>query len=790
MLRHHIFAALRAFAANRLLSLITVFGLAIGLTGAILMGLIARNALSFNDFLADHDRIYLGVSKLSGPGMPAEPNELTSGLAAPLIAANLPMVEAIGRLAPQWDVSIRRGAIEAQETIHWGDPGIFALLQFPVLTGDAKTALDEPDGLVLTASAARRWFGTAEATGRRLTVAGQTMTVRAVLADPPPQRTDLDLSIIASGRNAQSVLAKLTREAGGFSIDSHTYIKLRPGAEPGSAQEAFIPLMAGLLPAPLHDAYRMDLVRIDEIALDPGLNPGARDRLVIGTLIVLLVLFIATSNFVNLSLALSSRRHREIGVRKANGASRRHIALQFLGEAVLAALVAAVIAVAASEWLLEPMAMFLDADPALMSLYEAEFLLAIAALTVLLGLLAGLYPALIVSKFRPALSLKPGMTHGAGSIVLRNILVGGQFAILIALLVVTAVIHQQRTYATSQALRVPGDQMMMVRAACPRAFVDEVAKLPGVDGISCSGDELLTGAFFAFLQINGRQIPTDYVAALPSLFALYDVPVLAGSVDRLPPMGEETASRIVINETAVRRFGFANAEAAVGKTLPVLLSDGAEPGRKTIAAVVRDFSFQSVEKPIKPTIYFNQPAMRKSAGMVSIRLSGRSLPETVDQIDRLWSQTGQPGVIDRFFLSAHMEELYRGLTRNTQLFAIFSGLAVVLACLGLIGLALAASDRRIKEIGVRKAMGASTGQIMKLLLWQFSKPVLAANLVAWPIVWFAMRWWLSGFAYHVPLNLYLFPLAGVVALGVALLAMGTQSYLVARQKPVTALRYE
>lgn len=246
MFRHYLSAALRAFASNRLLSLITVLGLAIGLTGAILMGLVAKNTLGFNGFLADRDRIYLGVSQLSGPGMPAQPNELTSGLAAPLITANLPVVEAAGRLAAQKNVRIRRGRIEAFETIDWGDPGIFSLLRFPVLYGDAQTALEEPDGLVMTAAAARKWFGMAEAVGQRLSVDGQTMTVRAVLADPPAQRSDLDLSIIASGRNAQSVLSKLARQAGSFSIESRTYLRLAPDGDPKSVERAIVPLLAGL----------------------------------------------------------------------------------------------------------------------------------------------------------------------------------------------------------------------------------------------------------------------------------------------------------------------------------------------------------------------------------------------------------------------------------------------------------------------------------------------------------------------------------------------------------------
>lgn len=790
MLLHHFKSALRALAANSLLSAISFLGLSIGIIGAILMSLIAHNALGFNGFLPDHSRTYLGVSELGGPGMPPQPDELTIGLATPLIRANVPDVEAMARLAPQDDVELQVGSTRVRATIYWGDPEILSVLRFPAVAGDPSTALTEPDGLVMTASAARQWFGTSDALGRTMQVNSEPMIVRAVLRDQPPAQTDLEHGIIASGLNSRSVLAGLAADPDSFAIDSRTYLRLREGATKEDVERAMQPRVDTLVPLPIRGHYAMNLVRIDRIALDPGLSPGAQDRLTMGGLIVLLVLFIATANFVNLSLAVSGRRQREIGVRKANGASRAQIAALFLGETIVLVLIATLIALAASEWLIGPVNGFLDTDISAQTLHSPGFLLAILLGAVALGFIAGAYPAFVMARLRPAEIIKPGHSRRTQRGRLQTVLVGGQFAILIGLIIVTAVIHQQRIFAATDALRLDVDNVVMVRASCPTGFVVEVGRLPGVEGVSCSGSELLSGEAFAFLDINGRRVSAQYIAALPSTFGLFGVRPIAGRLDRIPPEGEQRISRVTINETAVSRFGFASPGDAVGRTFIVLPPQGSAPLEVTIVAVVPDFALTSVVEAIKPTVYFHTPELYPGRGLVSIKLDDTDIPPTVSAIDRTWQETGQPGVIDRTFVSAYLEELYRSLNRNTAIFAGFSALAILLACLGLIGLSVAAADRRIKEIGVRKAMGASTRQILQLLLWQFSRPVLIANIVAWPIAWWAMRRWLDGFAYHVPLNLWLFPAAGLLVLALGILTVGAQSFLAASQRPIKALRYE
>ncbi|MFN3388573.1 MAG: FtsX-like permease family protein [Allosphingosinicella sp.] len=789
LLRHWLVAWGRNLSANPLLSAIAVAGLAIGLAGAILMALVARVPLTYNHHIPRYDRTYLAVSIMSGGDTAPDYQQASPGGAAALIEARVPEVEAAARLL-EAEVELRRGGTAHKESIYWADPDFFDLLRFPVLHGDLATALARGDGLVMTEQMAVKHFGRADAVGAMVDVAGQPMVLRAVIADFPPGGSDLSAGIFASGVGAGSGLSQLQADApGAFSISVRTYLRLRPGASEEKVGDAIQPAIAALLPPPLRSAYRLEPVRIDRYALHEGFHPGARERLVIGSLVAALVLLIATANFVNLSVALAGRRRREIGVRKANGAGRGHIAAQFLFEAVLTVLVATLLALAASEWLLPVVNGFLETQARLDYAGEPALLLWLIGGAVLLGVAAGAYPAFLLSSLPPVATLRDGAGAAAGGSLVRSVLVTAQFAILIGLIIATVVVHKQRQHAMHDALRMDIDQVLAVAARCPPAFVAEVEKLPGVRAVSCSGRSLLTGEMFAFLEWKGGRVTTEMVSALPSLFALYGVRPVAGTLATLPQNGE-AASKVVINEAAARTFGFASPAAAIGEMLPVPAAGPDDDHEAQVAAVVPDFAFQSVEKPIEPVLYMPRPPGENEEGLVSIKLAGRDVPETLARIDRLWRATGNEGPIQRAFVSEHFQRLYQGLERNTQLFAIFSGLAIFLACLGLVGLSLSAAQRRTKEIGIRKALGASTGQILALLLWQLSRPVLLANLIAWPAAWWLMRGWLNGFAERIALPLWLFPAAGLVALAVALLSVGMLAYLVARQKPVHALRYE
>lgn len=798
-LRHFLIAGWRAALGARTLSLIALLGLVVGLTAAILMLIVVRGALQQNGFVPERARTYLATSTFLMPGGAAATEERTSGLAAPLVAGRLASIEAWARLAED-EVAIRRGAVERKETIYWTDPSIADVVPRPVLRGDLAATLARPDGVAMTAEAARRWFGRADVLGAPLTIAGRAMRVGAVLADLPPGATDWTHDILASSRSSASVLRGLTRPAdGGFRTETRTYFRFRPGTSGAEAARQMRPLVATLMPPEIQAIYRMGLVRVDRLALDPDLYPGARDRLATGSLIAALVLFVAVANTVNLVLARAGRRRKEIGVRKAAGAGRGDIAVQFLGEAVAATLVAALLAMVASEWLLPPLNAFLDTNATIDYAQAPLLTLGIIAGAIIIGLLAGAYPALVVSRLSPATILRPDARAGDGGTRVRAVLATLQFAVLIGLLIATGIVYQQRRFAMAQGTGADIAQMLTVEAECPAGFVAEVGRLPGVVGATCHGSEFVTGKGGSFIELRGRPVQILVAAALPATYTLYGVPPIAGSLAGLPPQGEPDVRRIVLNEAAVKALELGTPKEAVGRRVPVTnfspvtstspYTEGDVQG--VVVAVVPNFQFTSAELAAKPTVYIDAPRrVGPHAGMVSIRLSGKQVPETLAAIDRMWRETGGQGAIRRRFLSDRMEELYRDLERGMQLFAIFAAVAVLLAAAGMVGIAIATTDRRTKEIGIRKAMGASTGQVLWLLLRQLTRPALLANLIAWPVTWWAMQRWLNGYAYRIDMPLWLYPAAGGAAFVVAVVSIGILAGAAARRVPIVALRYE
>jgi len=782
-IRHFATAYARNLQATRLLSAIAVAGLAVGLAGALMLALVARNALQFNSFVPDHERTYLGIDILSGPGMAPLFNEYTNNGMAALIQANIPDVEAVGRLS-EAEVALRRNGETNRAKIYWADPEIFDVLRLPAVTGRPKAALSSPDGLVMTQSEVIRHFGRPDALGAAVDINGTPMVLRAVIADLPAGMSDLDRGVFASGKSAKADFGP-PNAAGSFLLYVRTYLRLRQGASPSAVERRLAPLIDGLKPPFMRGPSTTHLVPVGALALHPGLHPGARERLEIGSLIAAFILFIAVANYVNLSIALAARRWREIGVRAACGATRGRIAAQFLAEAVATVLIALLLGAALVELALPSLNALFQTEARFDYLTRPVLLLWLVAGGVMLGLAAGAYPAFILSRLSPAALLRDrGVRMKRGSLV-ADLLVSVQFAILIGLMVALAVVHQQRRFAMDRALRFDVDQLLVVNAPCLTSFRLEVTKLPGVRGTSCAGSGLLE-PIFTFVPNHAGAIPTDLVPALPSAFSMLGIAPVAGSLSTLPAEGEQSSRGFIVNETLVRRYGFASPKAAIGKLVP-LSGDPSDVGAP-IVAVMPDFDLHSVETLIKPTIYLDQPT--GLGGLVLIKLKGRDIPETLAAIDRIWRQTGQQQPIRRKFLSDHFEQLYRNLERNSWIFALFSGVAALLSATGIAGMAIATADRRTKEIGIRKALGARTEQVLVLLLARMSRPVLWANLIAWPCAWWVMRDWLNGFAYRVPLHPLPFVVAAAIALGIAVATVVGHSVRVARANPIHALRYE
>jgi putative ABC transport system permease protein len=342
--------------------------------------------------------------------------------------------------------------------------------------------------------------------------------------------------------------------------------------------------------------------------------------------------------------------------------------------------------------------------------------------------------------------------------------------------------------------------MLIVQGQCRSALLDAFRRLPGVRGVGCSGVHLL-GKLVGSGNVNRPGGANVRLIGVPTEFRVleeYEIEPIAGTL-RVAGASEESAEvasrRYVINASAVRALGFKSAQDAIGRALVVprmVVTDSSVDSRveqKEIVAVVPDFSFSSVESVIEPTGYY-APRTPQDEGLVHVKLAAAAIPETLAAIDQAWLKYGEDRPIGRQFADEHIQQLYASMLRQAKGFSVFCAVALLLACLGLVGLASSIAERRTREIGVRKAMGANKADIVRLLLWQFGKPVLWANLIAWPVAGYLMNRWLQGFAYHAPLQPLLFIGAAAVTLAIALLTVSAHSILVARAKPVTALRYE
>jgi len=798
MLRNYLMASLRNLARNKLHSGISIFGLAMGLCAATLAGVLLHSELSYDRFVRDYEHVYLAEWTLAPSGHPTSYNVKAPDWAAAQMRLLYPEIQSIARISDR-TVGVRRGEVQANELIGWADPNLFEVLALPVAFGTLDGALKSPDSVVLDRSTARKFFGRDNVMGEVLDIDGANpMRVTAIIEDLPATTELIRTGIIASALSPQSPYAifdprgGFKRDAESFRFQGRTYLKLKPGASIERLNAAMPEFSSTRFPTWLKDnSPSIELVRLDRVHTFPGLHPDADLRLTVIGLIGALILTIGCLNFINLTTARSARRAREVGVRKAAGASRGNLMIQFLGEAFIHVVLAAAIATAMAEWLLPHANAFLDTnatfdywtDPKL----AASMVIGIAAV----ALLAGAYPAFVLSSFRPA-----GMLRGQRGLLVeqrvREVLVSVQFAALIGLIIAAGVTWQQLRYATRDILRVPTDQMLVVSGKCDRPFLDGLARLPGVRGAACADQNFLTGRNSTIVRLpDGTTTALSQARVQPGVLELFGLKPRAGRFfaerdrARVGDPRKGVSGAIVINEAAVARLGLGSAQAALGQST----AGRSFSGQNEIVGIVSDFSLAAATDPIQPTILALFP---DAAGgdRVFIKLSGDALPETLAAIDLTWRATGHGEPIDRVFLDDYIQSLYLAVERLTQTLVVFSGCALLLACLGLVGVAAATAERRTKEIGVRKAMGAGTAQLMRLLLWQSTRPVVWANLIAWPVGAWALHRWLAGFAYHIELNPLWFAAATSIALLLAVVTVSTHCYRVAREKPVKALRYE
>lgn len=815
MLKNWFTVALRNLLRHKLYTAINVLGLAAGLAAALLIVVFVRHELSYNALFTQAENTWRVVRTEFVPGRQPEATSAQAIPVAPALKQQFAEIESVVRVGRTREV-VKRGDESLYQLFNPADPDYFRLFNFPFLDGDPATALAQPNSTVLTRTVATRLFGDRDPMGRTLTLGdGQVLTVTGVIADPPANVTEAPEALVSFS----TPLSQLdrTRE----SWNSHwitTYVLLKPGTNVAAMQAEMRDFIRRNRPGDAEEGastgYRAELGLQPLLEVRSHPLPGDRgtSMTVIAGLLALaaLILAIAAINFINLATARATLRAREVALRKVLGARRRLVVAQFLGESLVLTILAGVLAMALVELGLSPFQQALEVKLA----PEFHSLMAMAGVTlglsVALGLLGGFYPAMVLSGFRPAQVLRSARSAAAGGARLRNILVVAQFAVAIGLTVGTLVVLQQTRYASSQQLGFDKENVVLLRGIDNPTVKAKLETLkqrlladPGVVAVAGapwapSDPSERTSTYVRTDDGQGASLtirtdPVDY-----GYFETLGATMLAGrTFDKargtdearfVPPGGPPVEGRTaaaILSLTAVRQLGWNSPADALGRTLRYPQDEG--DVTLTVIGVVADLQYRSARNNTVASIYHADPS---EAGTLMVRIRPDAAPAVLNRIDDLWRDTVQDVPMRRQFLDERVDQLYVDDVRHGKLFAVFAGLAVIIACLGLFGLASFTAERRTKEIGIRKVLGASVPDLVRLLVWQFSRPVLVANLIAWPVAWYGLSLWLEGFAYRVELDPLLFLAAGAGALLIAWVTVAGHAARVAVEKPVKALRYE
>ena len=828
MFSSYVSTAIGNLLRNKLHAAINLLGLALGLATAILIGLYVRDELTFDHFLPGYEDVYrLETVDMGQDGQP----HITTGVPHELAAAlrdNFPEISAITRRAGELH-GFRHGDVEATEVPNAVDPEFLKVLGFQMIAGDAATALSTSRSIVLPRSLALKYFGTVNCVGETLEIDHkEAVRVTGVFEDLP---SNTHLAVygprpLLSSLVPFSGLAEIDRlppmPLGSFQRDVNVYARFKPGTPIAEVNARLAGFVAQHFPKdrpdlPPRSAFFVPISAIHLHGREFGdFNSGDLPTVYAVAATGVLVLLVAGINFVNLMTARATRRALEVGVRKAVGATRRQLILQFMAEPVGYALLALVLAVALVELILPRFDLYLDRTIQFAYWRDPILLLAMPVGAVVIGLLAGIYPAIVLSGFAPVVVLK-GAAATPGSTRLRQVLVVLQYSISIGLLIATSVIYRQTEFANGGSLRFNKDLLLAVeltgipgRQSADRShFIyddatvermrQRIEALPGVKAVAASWvipDARDTNSALwhrpesaGAAPINAGIVPQGF-----GLFEVYGLAPIAGrsfSRDRgedAVPGDVTTPGTAVLNETAVHSFGFTSPEAALGHEIDMEIDgSGSALQPRRIVGVVPDFPLLTIRANIPPTVFLVEPGW---SNWLNVKLTGENLSETLTAIDRIWKEMVPTQPVSRQFIDDRIEHLYRDVSRQGQIFAGFALVAVAVACLGLFGLAAFTAERRTKEMGIRKAMGASTADILRLLMWEFARPVLAANAIAWPLAYIVMRRWLDGFAYRITLDPMIFVGAGLAALAIACAITLFHAIQVARARPVLALRYE
>jgi putative ABC transport system permease protein len=807
MLKNYLTTALRHLKRRKGFAVVHVFGLAAGITTCLLIGLYVRHHLQYDRFHEDAERIARLTRQTVTDGRITERQANTPAALGPTLRDTYVGVEAAVRFMFPYpnDVLVTIGDQRFYEPgFLWADASVFDVFDFPLVQGTPETALTAPYSVVISETLAQRYFGTTDPIGQTLTIQGWTedeYTVTGVLKNVP-ETSHLQFTMLGSMTGLDRVYTGLFEGEGAWTNSvMYTYIRFVDATasdQLASALPAFTERHLGAFGARRDRTYRFALQPLTSVHLDADLRTiidtpvDARYLYLFGA-IALLVLAVAGVNFVNLTTAQAAQRAREVGIRKAMGSARGQLVAQFMGEALLFSGLAFIAAVGLTR-LVAPMlqssvgvALRVDwTDPVLWG--------GGAVLVLLIGGLAGWYPALLLSSAQPARALRNRGLDGGRGRRLRQGLIAFQMAVTMLLLAGTGVIQQQLDFVRDASLGFDQEHVVVVpirddatrqradvlkRAWAQHPDVVRVTAASGVPG------RLMLSDRWPVVRVEGADTPVPLLALMadPDFVETMDIELVAGR-DLSMAIPTDQTNAFLLSTSAVQALGFASPQAALGERIHWQQGEG-KTG--TVVGVVRDMHTRSLHETVEPMLIHVFPE-RYSA--FALRLRGDDLAGTLDFIETQWAAQVPSQPFDYAFLDDTIDRLYRTDEQIGRLTGLFAMLAIVIACVGLFGLAAYTAARRRKEIGIRKVLGATAGSVIALLSGEYVRLVGLAFIVATPLAYLVAQQWLENFAYRIELGPWIFVGAGGLALLVTLLTVSTQAVRAARVDPATVIRTE
>ncbi len=808
MLKNYFKIAYRSLIKNKTYSLINIIGLSLGLSCCITILLYVQDETSYDNFYENEKDLYRLVLERKYPDHVTNYAIIPAGFSE-ILAEEIPEIKESTRLVgfPNFGATFKyEDNVFEEKWAFFADSNFFRVLDFDLLQGDPNTALTNPNSIILTESSAQKYFGSDDPIGKTIDANGVDVEVVGIMQDIP-ENSHIKFEFLTS-TSALGFLAQPNYIA----FSSYNYVLLEEGADK-SVVEAKLPAVvekyaAGQIERNLGvsyaeyqaagNGYVYTLQPISDIHLtsnmDAEIKPNGNIVYVyIFISIAIFILVLAGINFVNLATAKSAERAKEVGLRKVMGSNRQQLIAQFLAESVFITVISLIVSIALIQAVL-PYFNSLASKSLELDLFSSGFIIpALLLFVVMVGILAGLYPSFYISSLQPVEVVKGKFKSNAKGKILRNGLVVFQFAISMILVTGTLIVFDQMEFIQNKRLGYNTENVLVLERINtldqPDSFIDAVENLPDVRAVT-SASSMPDGFFFGTqFQLPGQAdvFTTKGMTVDDAYFSTMEVNLAEGR-----PFSEDFSDslNLILNQTAVETFGLSDPIGEVLSTSNPLPDGTNQIVNYTIVGVVEDFNFESLRTSITPLAIFSDESQVGGTTFMPIRFESSNTQQTIAAVENLWDRfnPGEPFIYT--FLDTQLNQLYAAEERSGTLLGLFASLAIVIACIGLFGLAAYMAYQRTKEIGVRKVLGASVFGIIVLLSKEFTKLIGISFLVAVPVSYVLMEQWLQNFAYRTEMTLGTFLISGVLALLVAILTVSGQSIKAATTNPVNSLKSE